>query len=668
MNIKGKKEAVSGRKPPRFPDAFYRDIFNAVNDAIVVFDIKGETVLDFNEKVAEEYGFTAENINQLNSDSQTSEFPFGEQEVRQYNQRAAAGEPQLIEWPIRYQDGRPQWVEINLKCSSIGGTDRLVAIVHDISERKLLEEKLRKAKEGAEAANHAKDEFLANISHELRTPLNGILGMADLLMGTQLDEEQRGFAGIIHESARLLTGIINDVLDFSKMELGKMTLAENVFELHSVVDLTTQLMEVKAKEKGIALKTFVDPQIPAFLYGDPLRLRQVLLNLTSNAVKFTERGEVALRVIAGSADSERVMVRFEVTDTGIGLPEESRQKIFEPFVQADGTTTRKYGGTGLGLAISKRLVKLMGGDIGVESREGKGSSFWFTIPLIYPSTITPENVMNLSQDVFCPPAAPGKAQQEKLVLLVEDNPVNQQVILAQLKRIGVSVHMVNNGHEAVAAAQKVPYDLILMDIQMPGMDGFEATRSIRRTEAVLGRHTRIAAMTAHALPGDREKCLAAGMDDYISKPIELGQLCQVLGRWLADEGGRTFPIFDAGLPFPENVEINWANNLRQSPEQREPDFAGELIDTFLHYIPTLLAALTDDVARGDVAAVARAAHSLKSSSILPGTVNLAELGGKLERLANTGDTAGIEERGHTFFGGMSPMECPRWNVPNSWSG
>ncbi|MEW6173211.1 MAG: response regulator [Bacillota bacterium] len=537
--VLGKPGRVEPEEPSVFSEDFYRDLYNAVNDAIIIFDKEAFKIIDFNAKSAELFGFTKENIRLFNIKNMTFEPPHGEEEARQFAMQAAAGEPQLFEWLARCIDGRPIWLEVNLKRAVVGGTDRLVSIVRDITERKLLATKLEKAKEEAEAANRAKDDFLANMSHELRTPLNGILGMADLLLGTQLNDEQRRFARIIHESASLLTGIINDILDLSMIELGKITLEDNVFELQSVIDLTAQLMEVKAKEKGIALKTFVDPKIPAFLSGDPMRLSQVLLNLISNAVKFTERGEVALRAIAGAADTERVTVRFEVTDTGSGIPEESRKNIFEPFVQADGTTTRKYGGTGLGLAISKRLAELMGGDIGVESMVGKGSSFWFTVPFLCPSTITREKAVKIPQHVSCPPAAPFEPKQGELVLVAEDNPVNQQVILEQLKRIGFSVHTVDNGREAVKAAYNVPYDLILMDIQMPGLDGFEATRSIRRAEAVLGRRTRIVAMTAHALPGDREKCLAAGMDDYISKPVELGKLRQVLGRWYTEERGHS---------------------------------------------------------------------------------------------------------------------------------
>jgi hypothetical protein len=383
-------------------------------------------------------------------------------------------------------------------------------------------------------ASRAKSEFLATMSHEIRTPMNGVSGMAALLLDTPLNAEQQEFAQTIRSSADSLLAIINDILDFSKIEAGKMTIEPLAFDLERTCTEVVDLLAGRAREKGIELKLDYAAGAPRHVVGDPVRLRQVVLNLAGNAVKFTSRGHVIVRVTSEGGSDATAWLRVSIEDTGIGIPPSAQAAIFEKFTQADGSTTRKFGGTGLGLSISRQLIQLMGGELRLTSVEGEGSQFFFTLGL----PVAPEEPLGsvLQEGAKAVP----HASLGRRVLLVEDNEVNQRVARHLLKKLGCTLEVAGNGRIALQMlGEDSSWDVVLMDCQMPEMDGFEATRLWREREAP-GRRVPIVAMTANAMQGDRERCLASGMDDYITKPVQPAELERVIGHW-GRAGGQIAP-------------------------------------------------------------------------------------------------------------------------------
>ena len=427
---------------------------------------------------------------------------------------------------VRHRDGR--WVWIEARAHNLLQDPAVRSIVvnyHDVTAQVEATAEAESARAAAEKASRVKSEFLATMSHEIRTPMNGITGMASLLLDAGLTDEQAEYAGAIRDSAHVLVSLINDVLDVARIESGRMTVERSPFELGRVAQDVIDLLGTLANEKGLTLVLSMDGSMPAYFAGDAGRVRQVLMNLVGNAIKFTSQGRVAVRARGDGGAGGRWLVTLEVEDSGIGIAPGKLDAVFDQFVQADASTTRIYGGTGLGLAISRSLTRLMGGDLTVESQLGLGSVFRFQLPLdALAAPLTP------------PPAAkpqPTPARYEgRRILLAEDNPVNQRVASRLLEKLGAAVDIAGNGRQALDMALATDYDLVLMDCQMPEMDGFEATRRLRASSGPRAQ-VPIAAVTANAMTGDREKCLEAGMDDFLAKPIDRGKLTELLDRSLA---------------------------------------------------------------------------------------------------------------------------------------
>ena len=539
IGVEGIGRDITSRKKAeralRESEERYRRLFDSNPLPALVYDCEITGILAVNEAVIRQYGYSREEMlaMRLADFSPPEEVPAL---LRHFatRQRSSVSGP----WRHRRKDGSLFLAEVTSHEITFEGRTARLSLIRDVTERQRVEtemarnaRELEEARRVAENAAKIKSQFLATMSHEIRTPMNGVIGMTHLLLDTPLDGTQRECAETIRGSAESLLTIINDILDFSKIEAGKMTVELIPFHPRQALEEALDLLALQAKEKKLELRLDYDSSIPNELVGDAGRIRQIVLNLAGNAVKFTSQGEVVVRVTAVEAGPEGhgARLRFEVADTGPGIPESKRGLMFQSFTQADASTTRRFGGTGLGLAISRQLVELMGGRIGVESVEGQGSTFWFELTL---AGREPEE-----QPTASPPVEPDSAAADLInlryrVLVAEDNVVNQRVAASILRKYGCRMDVAANGREAVDLWEKLPYDLVLMDCQMPEMDGYEATAEIRRRESG-GRRTPIVAMTANVMQGDREECLTAGMDDYIAKPVSQQQLRNALLRWAA---------------------------------------------------------------------------------------------------------------------------------------
>jgi PAS domain S-box-containing protein len=493
----------------------------------------------------------------------------------------------------------------------------LLGISEDITELKAVQAELRRAREAAEAASRAKTDFLARMSHEIRTPMNGIIGMTELALSTELTDEQREYLTMVRESAQSLLAIVNDILDFSKIETGRLELESVLFDVRRCVEKTVQAFGVQARDKALRLEVDVAADVPRAVVGDPVRLRQVLVNLIDNAIRFTDAGRVGVRVRVRKRGPAEATLAFTVIDTGIGIPEEKRRVIFEAFAQADESTTRVYGGTGLGLAISSRLVEMMGGRISVATRPGKGSRFQFTARLgISAGRIALESRA-------APKAAPRLAP--KRVLVAEDNRVNRLLIVRFLEQEGHEVIVAESGAEVIGALRHDPVDLILMDLEMPNLGGLETTRHIRAAEKRRGGHVPIIALTAHAMSGYREKCLEAGMDGYIAKPVSKQELLGALARFLPRRAPAAAATPAPRVPAPAGGA--------SSP------WGSDMIDLFGRTTRRELAQMEGLIRRGKLERARVMAHNIVGVAGLLGMRPAVETARRLEAAAKRGDPA-----------------------------
>jgi PAS domain S-box-containing protein len=619
-----------------------RAIFDSATTGIVF--IKDRVIVRCNRKLEELFGYTpGELIGQTTRLWYPDEATFSEV-GREVIQQLTDGGLHSVEKSLVRKDKTTFRARMSAQLVDPSDYSKgLVGIVEDITGEREASEALRRAKDAAEVANLAKSAFLANMSHEIRTPMNAILGLTELALDSDA-QTQGHYLAKIHGSAALLLNILDDILDFSKIEAGKIAFEKVDFRILEVMEQLHDVIGPQAEEKNLSFSTRVGSDVPEILIGDPLRLSQLLMNLVNNAVKFTERGGVEVKVDVVQVRSEDVLVKFAVTDTGVGFSEEQKLLLFRSFSQADSSTTRRFGGTGLGLAICKRLVELMGGEIDAESIPGSESTFYFVIPLGLAigkasGTVDHRSLHNQSQ-------TPYERLNGIRILVVEDNKINQLVIKEYLERDRASVTIAENGQEAIDLIRQKPFDAILMDVQMPVMDGLQATKLLRKDSKFAGLP--IIALTANVMKSDIEKCLAAGMNDHLGKPIKKQELLEKVLRWVFPPKDRA-PAETVGLAVAETTPQKSHPDVPEAFEfEKALDRLGNNTSLFMRLLSMFIAGEKDipdrvraAMAAGDLVLVERLTHSLKTSSANLGAMHLSQAARKIEESLRVG--AGVPE-------------------------
>jgi len=625
----------------------FNKIFRDNPALMVLSKFEDKKVLDVNNQFLNKLGFSRQEV--IGKTSDQLGFVINTDSLKGINDSLTeTGRIESLEMPLKSKSGDILTGLLSGEILESHGQKYLLTVIVDITEQKRAEGKLEEfarqleiknrdldkalslansLARQAEQVSRTKSEFLANMSHEIRTPMNGIIGMTGLLLDSMLNEEQRQYTEIVNRSARSLLALINDILDFSKIEAGRLDLEELDFDLAVLLDDFNVSMAVNAREKGLELVCGLVSEVPSLLRGDPLRLRQVLTNLVGNAIKFTHEGKVVLQValVEKGRVGAQILLRFSIRDTGVGIPADKIPLLFEKFTQADASTTRKFGGSGLGLAISKQLVELMGGEIGVISQEGEGTEFWFTICLKEAEMVGEKST---AYELLETPFLFGDKKWR--ILLVEDNITNQQVALGILKKLGLPADVAVNGEEAIKALNSLPYDLLLMDVQMPVMDGYETTRRIRNWERSVDDNPQIPiiAMTAYAMSEDREKCLAAGMNDYLTKPVSARELQRVMQKWLTKE------------PLKSQIAKSiWDRADMLERLMDDEALLRKICVGFLSDIPGKVASFGDLLEGGDLILAKRLAHTIKGAAASVGGKRLSEMAAQMESAAGDGDVA-----------------------------